>query len=118
MVTSFTDLGVKFIKQFLTSKKIKYDFNHMLTIRHAKGEGLQNYLSHFNARIHNIDNCEQPFAMATLKAGLFRGPFLHSITKNKPKDHIELLAKANKYILIEDLDKFRHELRALIEPQL
>ena len=49
---------------------------------------------------------------------LLQGPFLHSITKNKPRDHSELLARANKYILIEDLDETRHELRMLIEPRL
>ena len=87
----------------------------MLTVRQAKGESLHNYIAHFNAEQHYIDDCEQPFVMAALKAGLLRGPFLYSITKNMPKDHSELLARANKYILIVDLDETRHKLRNLIE---
>ena len=78
---------------------------------------MRNYIDRFNTKLHNVDDCEQPFVIAALKVGLLRGPFLHSITKNKLRDHSELLAKANKYILIEDLDETRHELRMLIEPQ-
>ena len=39
-VTSFADLGVTFINQFLTRKKIKKVLDHMLTIHQAKGECL------------------------------------------------------------------------------
>ena len=72
----------------------------MLTIHQAKGESLQNYIACFNTELHNVDDCEQPFTTMTLKAGLLQFLFLHSITKNKPRDYAELLARANKYILI------------------
>ena len=117
MVLSSTDLGVKLINQFLTSKKVKKGPDHMLTIHKAKWESLQNYIARFNAELYNVDDCEQPFAMTALKAGLLQGLFLHSITKTKSKDHSKLLARANKYILIEDFDETRHKLRNLIEPR-
>ena len=114
-VPTFADLGVKFINQFLTSKKVKKGPDHMLTIRQGKGESLRSYIARFNAELHNVEDCELRFATSALKAGLTTGPFLHSITKNKPKDHAELLARANKYIQVEDLDQSRHELRSLLE---
>ena len=89
----------------------------MLTIRKAMGESLRNYIMRFNAELHNVEDCELRFATLALKAGLATGPFLHSITKNKPRDHTELLAMANKYILVEDLNQSRQELRSLLKPR-
>ena len=64
----------------------------------------------------HVEDCELRFATSALKAGLTTGPFLHSITKNKPKDHAELLVRTNKYIQVEDLDQSQYELRSLLEP--
>ena len=91
---------MKFINQFLTSKKVKKGPDHMLTIRQAREESLRNYIARFNAKLHNVEHCELCFATSALKTSLATGPFLHSITKSQPRDHIELLARANKYILI------------------
>ena len=116
-VPFFVNLGVKFINQFLTNKKVKKGLDHMLTIWQAKGEILRNYITCFNAELHNVEDCELQFATSALKVGLTTSLFLYSITKNKPKDHAELLARANKYILVKDLDQSLHELRSLLEPR-
>ena len=116
-VPSFADLGVKFINQFLTSKKVKKGPDHMLTIRQGKGESLRSNIARFNTELHNVADCKLRFTTSALKAGLTIGPLLHSITKNKPKDHAELLARANKYVQVEDLDQPRHKLRSLLDPR-
>ena len=81
---SLADLEVKFINQFLTSNKVKEGLDDMLTICQAKGESLWNYIARFNVELYNVDDY-QPFTTTALKAGMLRGRFLHSITKNKPK---------------------------------
>ena len=78
---------------------------------------MHSYIAHFIAKMHKVEDCELGWATSALRAGLIRGPFLHSFTKNKPKDHAELLARANKYIQVKDLDECRHELKTLLEPQ-
>ena len=73
---------------------------------------------HFNVELYTVADCDQCFATTVLKVEQLLGPFLTLITKTWPKNHAELLARANKLILVEDMHVARKELRVLIEPKL
>ena len=83
----------------------------MLTVRQAKGEGLSDDITRFNVELNTVDGYDQGFGNSVLKAGLHLSPFLTSITKNPPKNHAKLLVRANKYILVEDMNVSKKELK-------
>ena len=87
----FADLGIEIINHFFNSIKIKKGLDHLLIVGQAKREGLRDYIICFNVELNSVDDYDQSFANVVLKARLYLGPFLTSITKNPPKNNVQLL---------------------------
>lgn len=101
-ITSFRELACVFSNQFASIKKRKKDRDSLLTVTKMKGEGLMEYIHHFNTKHLEVGTCSNNVAMVAFMAGLGKKtnkPPLRSLYLNPLGDLDSTLAKAKDYIL-------------------
>ncbi|XP_057956357.1 uncharacterized protein LOC131149690 [Malania oleifera] len=92
-----------FIDHFLSNRRIVKTTAHLMSIVQGERETLKKFMHRFNAATLEIRNLDMGLALAALTTALQPGSFLYSLRKNPPMDMGELMARAQKYINLEEM---------------
>ena len=99
-VSSFRELSIAFVSQFIGSRTYRKSSYHLLTIKQNPQESMRSYVQRFNAESLKVDVPDEKFAITAFIAGLGvqSKDLMFSISKNPQESMTEVLAKAEKYI--------------------
>ena len=99
-ISSFRELSIAFVSQFIGARTYRKPSYHLLTIKQSSQESLRSYVQRFNAESLKVDILDENFAITAFIAGLGvqSKDLMFSISKNPQANMVEVLAKAEKYI--------------------
>ena len=103
-VSSFKELSIVFVSHFIGARTYKKLGYHLLTIKQSPQESLRLYVHRFNAKSLKVDVPDEKFAIIAFIGGLGvqSKDLMFSISKNPHASMAEVLAKAEKYINVEE----------------
>ncbi|XP_057949272.1 uncharacterized protein LOC131144550 [Malania oleifera] len=102
-IVSFSEMEQLFTGHFLNSRRIVKTTAHLMSMVQGERETLKKFMHRFNAATLEAHNLDMGVALAALTTALQPGSFLYSLGKNPPVDMGELMARAQKYINLEEL---------------
>ncbi|KAL0407515.1 UNVERIFIED_CONTAM: hypothetical protein Slati_4065400 [Sesamum latifolium] len=102
VIRSFQEFPSLFLHQFASSRKHRKTKLSLFSIRQKEGEHQKEYLQRFNTATLEVPSTTQEVKANTFAQGLFDRDFFKSLAK-KPATKLDaLLARAAKYINMED----------------
>ncbi|KAL0427973.1 UNVERIFIED_CONTAM: hypothetical protein Slati_2972100 [Sesamum latifolium] len=111
VIGSFREFHSLFLHQFASSKKYRKTELSLFFIRQKEGESLKDYLQRFNTTALEVPSVTQEVKASAFAQGLMNGDFLKSLTKKPATKFDVLLARAAKYINMEDAQASKREER-------
>ncbi|XP_057965281.1 uncharacterized protein LOC131155852 [Malania oleifera] len=102
-IGSFSEMEQHFISHFLSSWRIVKTLAHLMSMEQGERETLKKFMHLFITTTVEIRNLKIGVALATLTTTLQPGNFLSSLGKRPPADMGELMARAKKYINLEEV---------------
>ncbi|KAL0449073.1 UNVERIFIED_CONTAM: hypothetical protein Slati_1463700 [Sesamum latifolium] len=111
MIGSFREFRSLFLHQFASSRKHRKTELSLFSIRQNKGESLKDYLQRFNTAALEVPSATQEVKASVFAQGLMDGDFFKSLTKKPATKFDVLLARAVKYINMEDAQTSKREWR-------
>ena len=103
-ITSFKELSITFVSHFIGARTYRKPSYYLLTIKQSSQESLRSYVQRFNVESLKVDIPDEKFAITAFIAGLGvqSKDLMFSISKSPQVSMAEVLAKAEKYINIEE----------------
>ncbi|XP_075636803.1 uncharacterized protein LOC142609046 [Castanea sativa] len=102
-ISIFKDLSAQFALHFIGGHKFKKYTACLMNIKQREEETLRSYIAYFNKEALSIDEVDNKILMAAFMNGLRKGKFLFSLNKNDPKNMLDVLYKATKYMNVDDV---------------
>ncbi|KAL0378453.1 UNVERIFIED_CONTAM: hypothetical protein Sradi_3150800 [Sesamum radiatum] len=97
--------------QFASSRKLRKTELSLFTVRQKDNEPLKEYVQRFNAAALEVRSAIQEVKASTFSQGLLDGDFFKSLAKKSVSKFDALLARAAKYINMEDAEAAKTESR-------
>ena len=91
----------------IRSRERKLGISHLRIVKQRRSESLREYLWPFTEESKKVDKFEDGDAISAILRGLLLGEFLNSIIKKEPKTMTKLIARAGKYISLEEFVQIR-----------
>ncbi|KAL0463041.1 UNVERIFIED_CONTAM: hypothetical protein Slati_0191700 [Sesamum latifolium] len=110
-IESFQEFRSLFLHQFASSRKLHKTELSLFVIRQRVDEPLKEYLQRFNAAALEVPSTTQEVKASAFSQGLSDGDFFKSLTKKSASEFDALLARAAKFINIEDAQAAKKEIR-------
>ena len=103
-ISSFRELSIAFVSQFIRVRTYRKPSYHLLTIKQGSQESLRSYVQRFNVESLKVNIPDEKFAITAFIAGLGiqSKDLMFSISKNPQTSMAKVLAKAEKYINEEE----------------
>ncbi|KAL0455195.1 UNVERIFIED_CONTAM: hypothetical protein Slati_0858700 [Sesamum latifolium] len=101
-IGSFQEFRSLFLHQFASSRKLRKTELSLFAIQQKDNEPLKEYLQRFNAAALEVPSAIQEVKASAFSQGLLDGDFLKSLAKKPVSKFDALLARAAKYINMED----------------
>ncbi|KAL0434233.1 UNVERIFIED_CONTAM: hypothetical protein Slati_2757600 [Sesamum latifolium] len=111
VIGSFLEFRSLFLHQFASSRKHRKTELSLFSIRQKEGESLKDYLQRFNTAALEVPSATQVVKASAFTQGLMDGDFFKSLAKNSATKFDILLARASKYINMEDAQASKRERR-------
>lgn len=92
------EFAKKFIVHFTSSKKPNKTTISVLRFMQCNGEFLREFISRFNLKALEIANLTISNTVQALLKGMMEGLLQLSLSKKAPRDMLDLLSRAEKYI--------------------
>ncbi|XP_057953804.1 uncharacterized protein LOC131148085 [Malania oleifera] len=92
-----------FTGHFLSSQRIAKTTDHLMSMAQGEQETLKKFMHCFNTATLEICNLDMGVALAALTMALQLESFLYSLRKKPSMDIGELMARAQKYINLEEM---------------
>ncbi|XP_057975351.1 uncharacterized protein LOC131162768 [Malania oleifera] len=102
-INSFLEMEQLFTGHFLSSQRIVKTTGHLMSMAQGEQETLKKFMHRFNTATLEICNLDMGVALAALTTTLQPESFLYSLGKNPLVDMGELMARAQKYINLEEM---------------
>ncbi|KAL0443977.1 UNVERIFIED_CONTAM: hypothetical protein Slati_2120400, partial [Sesamum latifolium] len=106
---SFREFRSLFPHQFASNRKHRKTELSLFSIRQKEGESLKDYLQRFNTAALEVPSATQEVKASTFAQGLMDGDFFKSLAKKPTIEFDVLLARAAKYINMEDAQASKRE---------
>ncbi|KAK4397354.1 hypothetical protein Sango_1572000 [Sesamum angolense] len=111
MIGSFQEFCFLFLHQFASSRTHRKIELSLFSISQKEGEPLKEFLQHFNMAALEVPSTTQEVKTSAFAQGLLDGDFFTSLAKKPATKFGALLARATKYINMEDAHTFKRERR-------
>ncbi|XP_057962390.1 uncharacterized protein LOC131153962 [Malania oleifera] len=102
-IGSFSKMEQLFTDHFLSSRRISKTTGHLMSMAQGAQETLKKFMHRFNTATLEIRNLDMGVTLATLTIALQPGSFLYSLGEKPLMDMGELMARAQKYINLEEM---------------
>ncbi|KAL0324779.1 UNVERIFIED_CONTAM: hypothetical protein Sradi_5047200 [Sesamum radiatum] len=106
---SFQEFRSLFLHQFASSRKHRKIELSLFSIHQKEGEPLKEYLQHFNTAALEVPTATQEVKANAFAQGLLDGDFFKSLAKKPATKFDALLARAAKYVNMEDAQASKSE---------
>ncbi|KAL0360883.1 UNVERIFIED_CONTAM: hypothetical protein Sradi_3772800 [Sesamum radiatum] len=101
-IGSFQEFRLLFLHQFASSRKLQKTELSLFTMRQKDNELLKEYLQRFNTSTLEVPSATQDVKASAFSQGFLNGDFFKSLAKKPVSKFDGLLARAAKYINMED----------------
>ncbi|XP_073033853.1 uncharacterized protein [Primulina eburnea] len=102
-IRTFPDFSRAFLHQFASSKKHPVTPYSLFTMRQQEHEGLRAYMRRFSAVVIEVPSATSDLLIGAFIQGLTTKDFLKSLIKKPASTYDELLARAEKYVNLEEV---------------
>ncbi|KAL0456025.1 UNVERIFIED_CONTAM: hypothetical protein Slati_0941700 [Sesamum latifolium] len=99
---NFEQLAHGFIHRFASNKRRPKNPSHLFAVVQEEGESLKAYVQRFSNEILDIPNVDPGFLSSIMAQGLRNGDLADSLVGEPAATWDDLLARAEKFILIEE----------------
>ncbi|PIN04083.1 hypothetical protein CDL12_23384 [Handroanthus impetiginosus] len=106
-IHSFAQLCELFMHQYATSKHFKKTFFSLFSLEQEERETLREYIRRFTEAALEVSTTHKEVLANAFIKGLQDGPFFSSLVKKLVEDFDELLARAEKYVNLEEAKKIK-----------
>ncbi|KAL0433506.1 UNVERIFIED_CONTAM: hypothetical protein Slati_2684900 [Sesamum latifolium] len=110
-IGSFQEFRSLFLHQFASSQKLRKTELSLFAVRQKDNEPLKEYLQRFNAAALQVPSATEEVKACAFLQGLLDGDFFKSLAKKSVSKFDALLARATKYINMEDAQAAKKESR-------
>ncbi|KAL0288937.1 UNVERIFIED_CONTAM: hypothetical protein Sradi_7084500 [Sesamum radiatum] len=110
-IGSFQEFCSLFLHQFASSRKVRKTELSLFAIRQRDDEPIKEYLQRFNAPALEVPAATQEVKASTFSQGLLDGYFFKSLAKKPISMFDALLARATKYINMEEAQAAKKDSR-------
>ncbi|KAL0290302.1 UNVERIFIED_CONTAM: hypothetical protein Sradi_7052700 [Sesamum radiatum] len=101
-IGSFQEFWTLFLHQFASNRKLRKTELRLFAVRQKDNKPLKKYLQRFNATALEVPSTTQEVKASDFSQGLLDGDFFKSLVKKLVSKFDALLARATKYINMED----------------
>ncbi|XP_073121284.1 uncharacterized protein [Henckelia pumila] len=108
-VRSFAKFKQVFLQHFGSSKRYKKTAYSLFEAKQSGEESLRTYIKRFNKIALEVPTCAQETKITDFTQGLREGEFFKSLVKKAPRTFEDLLARAEKYINMEEAQRQKKE---------
>ncbi|XP_073314756.1 uncharacterized protein [Primulina huaijiensis] len=105
----FEDFQKVFLHHFTSGKKYKKTAFSLFEVKQSPEESLRAYIQRFNRVALDVPSCASETKTTAFTQELREGEFFRSLTKKTSGDFDDLLARAEKYINMEEAQKQKRE---------
>ncbi|XP_073138608.1 uncharacterized protein [Henckelia pumila] len=104
-IRSFGEFREVFLQHFGSSKRYNKTAFSLFEVRKSREEFLRAYIGKFNKVCLEVSICAQEIKTTAFTQGLWEGLFFKFLVKKSPQDFEDLLARVEKYINMEEVQK-------------
>ncbi|XP_073063731.1 uncharacterized protein [Primulina eburnea] len=106
-IQSFEDFSAAFLHRFASSKRHQKNYLSLFVMKQQEAETLREFVQRFNNAALEIPAATPDTMISAFTQGLRGGEFFKSLVKKPPSSYDDLLARAEKYINLEDAQRYR-----------
>ncbi|KAI3455044.1 hypothetical protein Pfo_011707 [Paulownia fortunei] len=108
-INSFDEFSSTFLHQFVSSRKHQKISLTLFSINQKDNEALQSYIKRFTVAALEVPSATQEVLSNALAQGLKDGEFFRSLAKKSARSFDDLLARAEKYINMEEVQRMKRD---------
>ncbi|XP_073133622.1 uncharacterized protein [Henckelia pumila] len=108
-VQSFAEFKQVFLQYFGSSKRYRKTAYSLFEAKQSGEESLRTYIKRFNKIALEVPTCAQETKITAFTQGIREGEFFKSLVKKAPRTFEDLLARAEKYINMEEAHRQKKE---------
>ncbi|XP_073138285.1 uncharacterized protein [Henckelia pumila] len=108
-IKTFKEFREVFLQHFSSSKRYKKTTLSLFEIKQLNEDSLRAYIKKFNRVALEVPACAPETKITAFTQGLREGEFFRSLVKRAPRYFEDLLARAEKYINMEEAQRQKRE---------
>ncbi|XP_075475860.1 uncharacterized protein LOC142513968 [Primulina tabacum] len=106
-IQSFEDFSAAFLHRFASSKRHQKNYLSLFVMIQQEAETLREFVQRFNTAALEIPSATPDIMISAFTQGLRGGEFFKSLVKKPPSSYDDLLARAEKYVNLENDQRYR-----------
>ncbi|XP_073278732.1 uncharacterized protein [Primulina huaijiensis] len=106
-IQSFEDFATAFLHRFASSKRHQKNYLSLFVMKQQEAETLREFVQRFNSAALEIPAATPDIMISAFTQGLRGGEFFKSLVKKPPSSYDDLLARAEKYVNLEDAQRYK-----------
>ncbi|XP_073313503.1 uncharacterized protein [Primulina huaijiensis] len=105
-IQSFDDFSTAFLHRFASSKSHQINYLSLFVMKQQEAETLREFVLRLNSAALEIPEANPDIIISAFTQGLRGGEFFKLLVKKPPSSYDDLLARAEKYINLEDAQRY------------